>query len=595
LSGIEVEIIFGNKILSENSRRLRNHQWDNLVKNLVINPEDIVAGDLRFPAKDEDGAEYLIITHDTFLESCQELVGFRTQQGILTTAVPLSLTGSSADDIEAYINQACNNWVIPPISILLVGDMELLPGPVWQNYSVSDNIYADVNEDGLPDVFISRIPVQTISEFENILQKIIAHETNPPLEPDYYNHPLSCSDHSNNFGYGWMVSEILNGWYQQEFGKEPNRQYSGMNPGPANWPNPDLYQVFGPDGLCYIPESPEYLGNYIGGNTQGINAGLNSGAMSLFSYTHGNSIGWQPPVYTIPDLSGLTDAQPTYLFAINSMNGKYNSPTDCIAEAFLKHPHGGLGVIAPTDVIYANGPEWYTIGVIDGLWDDFYPANNPTHLYDFIYPCMANTSAKYFLEFLPYPIAPNMKSIVYNLFHYFGEPYSVMYDQVPQELTVDHPPSVMGGEIQFPVTANQGATIALVVNGEIFSVLTATGEQMLIPVSGLVDGDTLLVTVTKHNYIRYHAEVSCYNWIGMEENTNADLVKIFPNPAEDNVCVLFPGRFKLTVFNNAGKLILQNNGFKGQANLAVEEWPAGIYYIFIDAGGKHETSKIVVK
>jgi len=595
ISGIVIEVQFSIEPLSESSKRLHYPRWDQIIKNLVVNPEDVKTSRVELPTRDEDGAEYLVICHDLFLESCQEIVDLRIQQGISTMAVPLSVAGSSVGEIEAYINNAYNTWTVPPVAVLLIGDMDLLPAPVWQGYAVSDNIYADVNEDELPDIFFSRIPVQNISELEVILQKIISHETNPPTNPDYYQHPISCADHTTSSGFGWMVSEIFNGWYQKQFNKEPNRQYTGLNPGPAIWPHPELYQIFGPDGLDYISESPEYLGNYTNGNADGINAGLNNGAMTLFSYTHGSSVGWQPPNYHLADLTGLTEAQPNYLFAINSLNGQYHTPYDCIAEAFLKHPHGSLGVIAPTDILYTNGTEWYTIGIIDGLWDNFYPANNPTQYFDFIYPCAANTSAKYFLEYLPYPINPQTKSVLFNLFHYFGEPWSVMYDQVPQELTVSHPEGIMEGETQFPVTADEGATVALVLNDEICSVEAATGSQVWMPVLETELGDTLHLTVTKQNHIRYHAAVPCYNWIGMGEKANSKLIEIYPNPADEFLYIRNSDDFSLSVFNSTGRQIVQNKTLQYEAALSMKAWPAGIYYFIIESKEKQYIEKVVVR
>jgi len=601
VSGIELEIKFGKNSLSKSNLQLRNRYWDKLVQGLVINPERVGQSTLRRPSKNEDGAEYLIITHDLFVESCQELVDFRTKQGISSLAVPLSVTGSTANEIKEYINEAYNTWTIPPIAILLLGDMELLPGPVWDGYCVSDNIYADVNLDELPDIFISRIPVQTIYELGIILEKIITHETNPSTNPDYYQHPLACASHSTGFGYGWMVSEIFNGWYEKEFGKEPDRQYAGQSPGPSVWPHPDLFQTFGPDGLDYIAETPEYLGNYIGGNAQGINEGLNNGAMTLFSYTHGSSIGWQTPPYYIDDLAGLTEASPTYLFSINDLNGQYHISNDCFAEAFLKHPHGGLGVIAPSDITYANGTEWYSIGMIDGLWDDFYPANNPTHMYDFIYPCMANTSAKFFLEYLPFPINPNMKSAVYNLFHYFGEPWSVLHDQIPQPLTVNHSSFITPGQTEFAVTANEGSVVALILNGEICSVEYANGGQVIMPIFEPLEGDTLHVTVTKHNHVRYHSEVLCQTGIGIDEQNFTCQPDVFPNPIKHEIHVNFKkivcGNISFTLTDSYSRVVFSSTiaSSKKQHLIKVNEFAAGIYILKVTWENSSIIKKIIIQ
>ncbi len=70
---------------------------------------------------------------------------------------------------------------------------------------------------------------------------------------------------------------------------------------------------------------------------------------------------------------------------------------------------------------------------------------------------------------------------------------------------------------------------------------------------------------------------------------------IFPNPADDNICVRFAGDFKLSVYSSMGKQIFQNKDFTGETNLSIQEWPAGIYYLVLDTDMKQFVEKIVVR
>ena len=73
---------------------------------------------------------------------------FRIQQGISTKITTLTEIGGNDEDfIESYINNAYNNWTIPPVAVLLLGDYGTDAGtiisPVYDDYCISDNTLGD--------------------------------------------------------------------------------------------------------------------------------------------------------------------------------------------------------------------------------------------------------------------------------------------------------------------------------------------------------------------------------------------------------------------------------------------------------------------
>nr|NQU90474.1 T9SS type A sorting domain-containing protein [Bacteroidota bacterium] len=602
---LQVNIRFENKQMPIQQRQFRSPLWDGFIQNLVVNPWDIEQPGWHNPSSRDDGAEYLIIASDIFIPGLDGLKEFRIQQGISTMVVGTSETGTTTGEIQDYITEAYNTWTIPPAAVMLVGDYGLLPSPIWDAYCVSDNIYADVNMDDLPDIFISRIPANTLAELEVVIQKVINYETDPPAYDAYYNHPLACTDYTNHYKSSWMVSEILNGWYENELGKSPARQYVGSVPGPTVWPDTALLQIFGPQGFGYIPATPEYISNYTGGNAQGINNNLNSGAFTFLSYDQGMETGWASPAYNIDDLPGLTTADPTYLFSINDLNGKFNNVGgDCMAEAFLKHPHGGLGVIAPSEITYSFITSWYTIGLLDGLWDDFYPGLSSRNQDGFVRPCMANAYAKYFVQMLGLPFNPSVKETIYHEFHYFGEPFSMIYDQLPVDLTVEHENCLIPGQQVFEVTADQDATVALVLNNQICSVAISEGIPLQMPLITPENGNTLHITVTKQNCIRYHAEVICSSGVGVNDVGSVDVISVFPNPANGQVNISFNKRIisesEIIITDLSGKRIRQFRGFiidpaKQQICLPLGNLENGMYILKVVTGEGVVTTKLAIQ
>ena len=576
-------------------------EWAVLIRNFVINPEDVNIDKISYPLSRDDGAEYLIIAPDVYLPALEELKIFRVQQGISTILTGTSETGNTVNEIKAYIEQAYNVWTIPPVAVLLVGDYEQLPAPVWQSFCVSDNMYADVNMDDLPDIFISRIPVSTISDLEIVVQKVMSYEINPPQNQNYYESPLACTDYSNHFSNSWMVSEIVNGWYANELGKTPVRQYVGSSPGPTEWPDTNLLQAFGPQGLGYIPETPGYICTYTGGNATGINNALNSGAFTFFSFDHGNVSGWSSPSYSIPDLLGLS-GDPAYLFSINDLNGQFNyGGGDCMAEGFLKHIHGGLGVIAPSEITYSFITGWYAIGLMDGLWDDFYPGMSGREHNGFVRPCMANAYSKYFINNLAFPFNPNTKKTLYHEFHYFGEPWSVIHDEIPQELSVTHENVVVPGQTVFEVTANEGATVALVLNHQICSVAISEGVPMDLGLNTPIIGDTLHITVTMQGYKRYQANIFCVSGVGFETTQGADIQTIFPNPAKNQIYIDAGDALVSEIFISdlSGHILCrmsreENNYPESHIPISLSQFENGVYLVRIMTNNGMIQSKLII-
>ncbi|MCD4665760.1 MAG: hypothetical protein K8R68_10870, partial [Bacteroidales bacterium] len=159
---IEVTIEGGNGIVGED--RLRSRWWDPIIKDAVLNPEAIPEIDYNKKTSDSKTPdyEYLIISPDdpVFLAWADSIKTFRTLQGIKTGVVTTTdIGGNTTTAIENYVNDAYNNWDFPPVAVLLLGDYgtsgNTIISPMWNSYCVSDNIYADVDNDDLPDIIFA--------------------------------------------------------------------------------------------------------------------------------------------------------------------------------------------------------------------------------------------------------------------------------------------------------------------------------------------------------------------------------------------------------------------------------------------------------
>jgi hypothetical protein len=185
-----------------------------------------VPSNLRSP---DNGADYLIITHADFYAQAQRLADYRQgQPGIARTRVvdvqdiydEFNDGEMSAEAIRQFVQTAYAAWQSPaPSYLVLFGDghydfrnysgmapMTRIPpyltyiSRVLMGEAPSDNAYAYVSgDDSLADMYVGRLPADSVAEAQAMVDKIIAYETNPP-SGDWTSNVLFAADNPDSAG-----------------------------------------------------------------------------------------------------------------------------------------------------------------------------------------------------------------------------------------------------------------------------------------------------------------------------------------------------------------------------------------------------------
>ncbi|HSD64725.1 MAG TPA: C25 family cysteine peptidase [Ignavibacteriaceae bacterium] len=515
---VNITFVGGNGQFGEN--RLRNRWWDPILMSTFLNWEILPKANYNYhsDSRTED-FEYLIISPDdpVFLAWADSIKQFRTEQGIRTGIVTTTeVGGNTTTAIENYINNAYNNWSIPPAAVLFLADYGTSgstitsPTYIYDYTCISDNKYADVDGDHLPDIATARITAQNESQLQIMIEKFLNYERNPPTSPAFYNNPVTALGWSTERWFQ-ICSETIAGFFENELGKTPKREnalYDG-NPPFSIWSTATntatVVNYFGPNGLGYIPASPAYLNDW-GGNASRINADLNSGAFLIQHRDHGGETLWGEPAYSVTNINQLTNQYPTFVFSMNCLTGKFNYSSICFSEAFHRSQYGALGLIAATETSYSFVNDAYTWGFYDYMWPNFMPdygVAGPIKLL----PSFGNIYGKYFLQQSSWPYNTGNKECTYYLFHHHGDAFTTVYSEVPQNLTVSHNPVMITGIPSFDVTADENSLIALTLDSEILGVAEGTGAPVSIEVPVITPGNTVTLTVTKQNYYRYSVPI----------------------------------------------------------------------------------------
>lgn len=521
---IEISFSGGNGHFGED--RLRSRWWDPMLSDMMLNYESLpeMDYDKSYGSTDETGCEYLIITPtgSEFLQWADSVREFRSKQGILTNIVTLNeIGGNTATVIEDYINNAYNTWDIAPAACLLLGDYgtdasNSITSPLYNNYCVSDNIYADVNDNNLPDIIFARIAAQDEIHLQVMVTKFLNYEKAPPIIQDFYNHPITSLGWETESWFQ-ICSEVIGGYWQEVQGKTPvriNEIYSGT-PGTV-WSTAlntaTVVDYFGPNGLGYIPAQPSELGGWTGGTADMITTAVNNGAFMIQHRDHGIEEGWLEPLFSILNINALINTDLTFVWSVNSLTGKFNSSNEVFAEKFYRYTHkdensGCFGINAASEVTYSFVSDVYVWGAYDNMWPDFMPDYGSTPEPRGVLPAFACAAGKYFLQQSGWPSNTENKETTYHLFHHHGDAFTTVYSVVPMYLTVSHSSFLYMGETTFEVTADNDALIGLSVNGELIGTGTGTGSPVTITIPVQAPPDQVLVTVTKQNYYRYEGYV----------------------------------------------------------------------------------------
>ncbi len=163
---------------------------------VVLNKDDVFEYvEHRQPELPCSGEELLIITHKDFRLAADKLAKWKNDKGILTNVFEVD-SSTTAEQIDDFIDQRYDQCIVRPSYVLLLGDAEYIPTfYIWTAFSsksASDLEYSIHPApdlwflDFIPDFGLGRIPVDTLSQAYDVVNKIIKYESAPPFTSDFY-------------------------------------------------------------------------------------------------------------------------------------------------------------------------------------------------------------------------------------------------------------------------------------------------------------------------------------------------------------------------------------------------------------------------
>jgi hypothetical protein len=522
-------------------RRYASAPFENLAARLLANYSPRQLGR---PTGNRDGADYLIITHDDFVDALQPLVEWKQAKGWLVRVAPLSVVGSSAGEIQSYIRIAYHTWDPPPTYVLLVGDVDKLPSFVIGEY-LTDLPYslADDNDDWA-DMILGRISVRSVQGCETVIGKILSYDR-PEQAQNWYRRALIaasfedfegpfCTADRYFFETATHVMEFLELQRDMEIftamvmvpeptGTPVQTDYlaKGTPPPTPAPPTPCAEMHFRPKDYShrfpyYDPIPDEWVDLFVEASkaTQQIIDAFHAGIGLALHRDHGGPDGWGDPRFRKPEIGelGNCDMLPVVL-SINCSTGMFDSSSDCFAEAIMEQVGGGaVGVIAASRTTYSGLNELLCHGIFTSFWPEYDPdyspppAPPPCSSYSF---CVAQAMnfGKYYMVEWNQPDDKTTEQL--RAYHWFGDPELLLRLDTPRTPDISLPPAIpIGADSAAWPISDDGALVAVSQDGVLLGRAFAADGSVHLELNPPVQaGPDVRVVVTGHDLLPLDAAI----------------------------------------------------------------------------------------
>jgi gingipain R len=180
----------------------------------------------------------------------------------------------------------------------------------------------------------------------------------------------------------------------------------------------------------------------------------------------------------------------------------------------------------------------------------------------------------------------------------FGDPSTVFRYDTTKSFEIQHPNQLDPVAQSFTITCNEADAEITVTksNGDIVGSAHSKNGSVVIDLSGLSDGDSLKLTVTKQNFQPYQSVIQVKT-LGVASFSKTG-VNVFPIPAKNIVNLAWQNSkpSKVVLYDAAGKTmqtITSTSGKKLQINIS--QYPKGVYILKYEIENKAYSEKIIVE
>ena len=314
-----------------------------------------------------NAADYIIITHNHFIQDVQPLADYRAQQGLRTTVVDVQNIYDEFNDgilnpeaIREFLDYAYHNWQPPaPTYVFLIGDTNIdiknepnfvptmpvqIPG---YGSGASDHQFVTFRgDDSFPDMLIGRMPANNRVDLRIFIERTINYETASPVG-SWHKRLLMLA--GSDIRFHWQTSQLIS--HHQLTGRyETQRIYA-----------PHTAEPIFTDDTTLTPIGRRVID------------GFNDGASIINYIGHGGGGRWASSRmldFADPEQNLTNISQLPLVISMTCYTGSFDGNKNSLAEELLRSENGGaIAVIGATSIGLLDGDFYLNAEIFDVIFN----------------------------------------------------------------------------------------------------------------------------------------------------------------------------------------------------------------------------------
>ena len=414
----------------------------------------------RYTPVDDSFGKLLVICHSSFMNAILPYVNWKKQKGIDTELVEWSTIGTTAAQLQTYIQNkynADNSLTF----VQIVGDAPQIP-TLSHGGGGADPVFSLVaGNDNYPDIFIGRFSAQSTSDVTAQINKVIASERDFTTSDTWLRRAMGIASDEGGSGGDNGESDI------QHMNVIRNKL--------LNYGYTSVDQVYDP-----------------GASASTVTTNVNAGRAVINYVGHGADTYWVTTYFNNTHATNLSNGtKAPVIMDVACVNGNFVSQT-CFAEAWQRNANGGSVAMYASTI----NQSWASPMRAQDEFTDLLIANSKTTLGGLYYNSSCNMMDNYGSD------GVNM----FKTWHIFGDASMLMRTKTPVAMNVTHPATIMIGGTTLSVnTGVANALVAVTYNNTIYgrAVTNSSGTATIMlsnPPSGIL---TYTITATAFDRVTY--------------------------------------------------------------------------------------------
>ena len=552
---------------------------------------------------------YLIVANAMFRGYFDDFVSWKKRTGFIVDVAYTdeAEVGTTQVSIKNYVKSQYTNATVDnpaPSFLLLVGDVEQIPAKTFSygdDEHVSDLDYACWNVgDEIPDCYYGRFSAQSVSQLIPQIQKTLMYER--------YEFP-----NEEFLGKALLVAGV-------DGGNDGDLGYTNADPAmdylAKLYINGDRKPVLGDTSFYDYLSVTEYK-NDPSINTNATNVTLvsnsqgdqfrekcNEGAGFINYTAHGYDEGWAEPGLSNSDVVSMNNVKRCGLMIGNCcLSGKFDVPT-CFGEALLRRSNycGAVGYIGGSNYTYWGEDFYWAVGwrnTISATMSLNFLANR-MGAYDHIFHTHGESFSAWATTMGSIVMSGNMavqnsnsglKDYYWQIYHVFGDPSLMPWLAKAKDMQLTYS-GTAPGVTRVTVNTVPFAYVAITTaDNNLVGASYANSDGMAeIACSQPLEIGNYILAATAQNYKPMLLDMAVSNnGICVGGDKQDGKIRIYPNPATDQILVVADGLQKIEIVDAVGRVLL----IQSDNHVDLTRLVNGVYSVRVTANGFVTVKKIM--